>query len=83
MPRYIDAEKMPSGPLWDELTDKEKLNVLNYLLSSPSIDVTRTVFENVAGILVELSSQKGVLWTTRDTFNSILEEFNIEGGIEV
>ena len=83
MPRYIDAEKMPHGPLWDELTDKEKLNVLNYLLSSPSIDVTRTVFENVAGILVESSNQKGVLWTTREAFSSILKEFNIEGGIEV
>lgn len=83
MPRYIDAEKMPNGPLWDELTNKEKLNVLNYLISSPSIDVTRTVFENVAEILVESSSQKDVLWTTRDAFNKILEKFNIEGGIEV
>lgn len=83
MPRFIDAEKMPSGELWEQLSDKEKLNVLNYLISSPSIDVTRTVFENVAGILVESPSQKGVLWTTREAFNSILEEFNIEGGIEV
>ena len=69
--------------MWDELTDKEKLNVLNYLISSPSIDVTRTVFEKGAGIHVDSPSQKGVLWTTRDAFNSILEEFNIEGGIEV
>lgn len=83
MPRYIDGEKMPHGPLWDELTDKEKLNVLNYLISSPSVDITRTVFENVAGILVELPNQKDVLWTTREAFNSILKEFNIEGGIEV
>lgn len=83
MPRYIDAEKMPSGPLWEELTDKEKLNVLNYLISSPSIDVTRTIFENVAGILVESSNQEGVLWTTKEAFNIVLEEFNIEGGIEV
>ena len=70
MLRYIDAEKMPHGPLWNELTDKEKLNVMNYLPSSPSVDVTRTVFENVAGILVELPSSKGVLWTTRDAFNT-------------
>lgn len=83
MPRYIDAEKMPSGPLWDELTDKEKLNVLQYLISSPSVDVTRTVFENVAGILVESPNQKGVLWTTREAFDIVLKEFNIEGGIEV
>ena len=61
MPRYIDAEKMPSGPLWDELTDKEKMNVLCYLISQPGVDVTRTVFESVAGILVESTSQKGVL----------------------
>ena len=32
MPRYIDAEIMPSGPLWEQLTDNEKLAVLNYLL---------------------------------------------------
>lgn len=83
MPRYIDAERMPSGPLWEELTDKEKLNVLNYLISSPSIDVTRTIFENVAGILVESPNQEGVLWTTKEAFNIVLEEFNIEGGIEV
>ena len=83
MPRYIDSEKMPCGPLWDELTDKEKLNVLNYLLSSPSIDVTRTIFENVAGILVELQNQQGVLWTTKEAFYKLLEEFNIEGGLEV
>ena len=83
MPRFIDGERTPCGSLWDELTDKEKLNVLYYLLSSPSIDVTRTVFEKVAGILIESPSQKGVLWTTRDAFNSILQEFNIEGGIEV
>ena len=83
MPRFIDAEKMPNGPLWEELTDKEKLNVLHYLISSPSVDITRTVFENVAGVLVESPSQKGVLWTTRDAFNSILQEFNIEGEIQV
>mgnify|MGYP006967220742 CR=1 FL=1 len=45
MPRFIDAEKMPSGPLRDELTDKEKLNVLNYLLSSRTSDVVRNIFE--------------------------------------
>ena len=50
MPRYIDAEKMPSGPLWDELTDKEKLNVLNYLLSSRTSDVVRNIFEDIEGM---------------------------------
>lgn len=47
MPRWIDAEKMPNGPLWDELTDKEKLNVLHYLLSSSSSDVIRNIFEDI------------------------------------
>lgn len=47
MPRYIDAEKRPSGPLWEELTDKEKLNVLCYLLSSPGTDVARLIFEDI------------------------------------
>lgn len=47
MPRYIDAEKMPHGPLWDELTDKERLNVLNYLLSSSTSDVIRNIFEDI------------------------------------
>ena len=83
MPRYIDAEIMPHGPLWEELTDKEKLNVLQYLLSSPSVDITRTVFENVSSILVESQNQQGVLWTTKEAFYKLLEEFNIEGGLEV
>lgn len=47
MPRYIDAEKMPSGELWEQLTDKEKLNVLNYLLSSSNSDVVRNIFEDI------------------------------------
>ena len=47
MPRYIDAEKMPSGPLWEELTDKEKLNVLQYLLSSSKADIVNEIFEDI------------------------------------
>ena len=47
MPRYIDAEKMPSGPLWEELTDKEKMNVLCYLIKSPGADVVRLIFEDI------------------------------------
>lgn len=83
MPRYIDAEVMPSGPLWEELTDKEKLNVLSYLLSRPSVDITRTIFEEVAGIMVGLKSEQGVVWTTKEAFESLLEKYNIEGGIEI
>jgi hypothetical protein len=83
MPRYIDAEIMPHGPLWDELTDKEKANVLCYLLSRPGIDVTRVIFEEVAGVLVESQNQKGVLWTTREAMEMLLKKYNIEGGIEI
>lgn len=83
MPRYIDAEIMPSGPLWEQLTDNEKLAVLNYLLSRPSVDITRTIFEEVAGILVESKNQKGVIWTVREAMESLLEKYNIEGGIEI
>ena len=33
MPRYIDAEIMPHGELWEKLTDTEKINVLNKVCS--------------------------------------------------
>lgn len=39
MPRYIDAERMPSDKFWEDLTDKEKAKVLAYLLASPTVDV--------------------------------------------
>ena len=39
MPRYIDAEIMPSDKFWEDLTDKEKAKVLAYLLVSPTADV--------------------------------------------
>lgn len=39
MPRYIDAERMPSDKFWEDLTDKEKAKVLAYLLTSPTVDV--------------------------------------------
>ena len=50
MSRFIDAEKMPSGPLWEELTDKEKMNVLCYLLQSPGADVVKLIFEDIEEI---------------------------------
>ena len=41
--RLIDAEPMPSGPLWDALSDKEKMNVLGYLLRTPTVDAVEVV----------------------------------------
>ena len=67
MPRFIDAEKMPSGEIWEQLTDKEKLNVLHYLLSSSSSDVIRNVFEDIE----ELNSSvvKGQMFFFTKQFN--------------
>lgn len=39
MSRYVDAEKMPSGPNWDALNDKEKAAVLSFLIKLPTADV--------------------------------------------
>lgn len=39
MSRYVDAEKMPSGPNWDALDDKEKATVLSFLIKLPTADV--------------------------------------------
>ena len=77
MPRYIDAEKMPSGPLWDELTDKEKLNVLNYLLSSRTSDVVRNIFEDIE----ELNSSivDGQMFFFTKQFNKLKKKYGVEG----
>jgi hypothetical protein len=77
MPRYIDAEPMPHGPLWDELTDKEKANVLCYLISMPGASVVREIFDAVEGILVEPNSNDKVLWTTKEAFKCLREEYNV------
>ena len=45
MPKYINAERMPSDKFWEDLTDKEKAKVLNYLLSSPTVDVEEIIRE--------------------------------------
>lgn len=76
MPRYIDAEKMPHGELWEQLTDKEKANVLCYLISQPGIDVTRKVFEAIESILVE-SSDTSVMWTTKEALEYLKEEYGL------
>ena len=39
MSRYIDAEPVPHGELWEALTDIEKANILCYLLNQPTADV--------------------------------------------
>ena len=77
MPRYIDGEKMPHGPLWDELTDKEKLNVLNYLLSSRSSDVVRNIFEDIE----ELNSSivDGQMFFFTKQFNKLKKKYGVEG----
>lgn len=77
MPRYIDAEKMPHGPLWDDLTDKEKMNVLNYLLSSRTSDVVRNIFEDIE----ELNSSivDGQMFFFTKQFNKIKKKYGVEG----
>ena len=39
MPRYIDAEVMPKDEFWDDLSDREKAKVLQYLIGMPTADV--------------------------------------------
>ena len=74
MPRFIDAEKMPSGPLWDELTDKEKLNVLHYLLSSSSSDVIRSIFEDIE----EHSIVDTQICIFKEDFNKLKRKYGLE-----
>lgn len=77
MPRLIDAEKMPSGEIWEQLTDKEKLNVLHYLLSSSSSDVIRNIFEDIE----ELNSSvvKGQIFFFTKQFNQLKKKYGVEG----
>lgn len=77
MPRWIEAEKMPNGPLWDELTDKEKLNVLHYLLSSSSSDVIRNIFEDIE----ELNSSvvDGQMFFFTKQFDKLKKKYGVEG----
>lgn len=76
MPRYIDAEKMPSGPLWEELTDKEKMNVLCYLLQSPGTDVVRLIFEDIE----ELNSSivDGQMFFFTKQFDKLKRKYGVE-----
>lgn len=80
MPRYIDAEIMPHGELWEKLTDTEKINVLNYLLSSPSVDVVKEIFYDVCGNIVHLPGMpEDTLIMPKQEFEKILKKYNIEG----
>lgn len=74
MPRFIDAERMPSGSLWDELTDKEKLNVLHYLLSSSSSDVIRNIFEDIE----EHSIVDTQICIFKEEFNKLKRKYGVE-----
>lgn len=79
MPRYIDAEIMPHGELWEQLTDKEKLNVLNYLLSSTTTDLPREIFYEVCGNIVHLpDTPKDMLVLVRPEFEKLLKKYNLE-----
>ena len=75
MPRFIDAEKMPSGELWEQLTDKEKLNVLNYLLTARSSDVIRNIFEDIE----ELNSSivDGQMFFFTKQFNQLKKKYGV------
>ena len=77
MPRYIDGEKMPSGPLWEDLTDKEKMNVLCYLISQPGTDVVRLIFEDIE----ELNSSvvDGQMFFFTKQFNKLKKKYGVEG----
>ena len=78
MPKYIDAEIMPHGPLW------EQLNVLNYLLSSPSVDIPRKIFTDIAANTIHLpGTPEDMLITVKSEFIKLMEKYNIEGGIEI
>ena len=77
MTRFIDAEKMPSGPLWDELTDKEKLNVLNYLLSSRTSDVVRNIFEDIEDL--NSSVVDGQMFFFTKQFRKLKKKYGVEG----
>ena len=78
MPRYIDAEIMPHGPLWEQLTVNEKLNVLNYLLSSPSVDIAREIFSDIAANTVHLlGAPEDMLVTAKSEFIKLMEKYNV------
>lgn len=84
MPKYIDAEIMPHGPLWEQLTDNEKLNVLSYLISSPSVDLPREIFTDIVANTIHLpGTPEDMLITVKSEFIKLMEKYNIEGGIEI
>ena len=67
---------MLSGPLWEELTDKEKMNVLCYLLSSPGTDVVRLIFEEIEEL--NLSIVKGQMFFFTKQFDKLKRKYGIE-----
>ena len=77
MPRYIDAERMPSGPLWEELTDKEKMNVLCYLLQSPGADVVRLIFEDIEEL--NISVVDGQMFFFTKQFDKLKRKYRVGG----
>lgn len=67
---------MPSGPLWEELTDKEKMNVLLYLLKTPGTDVVRLIFEDIQ----ELNSSvvEGQMFFFTEQFEKLKHKYGVE-----
>ena len=76
MPRFIDAEKMPSGHLWEQLTDAEKLNVLHYLLTSRTSDVIINIFNDIE----ELNSSvvDGQMFFFEEDFIKLKKKYGLE-----
>ena len=76
MSRFIDAEKMPSGPLWEQLTDKEKLNVLHYILTSRTSDVIINIFNDIE----ELNSSvvDGQMFFFKKDFIKLKKKYGLE-----
>ena len=58
-------------------TDTEKINVLSYLLSSPSIDIVKEIFFDVCGNIVHLpGTPEDMLVMSRQEFEKILKEMH-------
>lgn len=69
-------KKCHLGKLWDELTDKEKLNVLHYLLTSRTSDVIINIFTDIE----ELNSSvvDGQMFFFEEDFIKLKKKYGLE-----